>query len=163
MGESFHQAQDPSSRDEVGLHVQCLQHLVYFQHFSKSLGGKRKAGPCELPWTRVEQIHKHTKGLGQTVSGTTFLKRISISALLQPSVAPKHPCWRMLISTLSLWPCFSSPVQPWLFGCSAYTQCLPCPEPFSTSFDHLECSVSLVKPNSSFKAFLNVSGSQELC
>lgn len=73
MGESFHQAQDPSSRDEVGLHVQGLQHLVHFQHFSKGLDGERKAGLCELPWARVEQIHKRTKGLGRRVSGTTFL------------------------------------------------------------------------------------------
>lgn len=68
-------------------------------------------------------------------------------------MAPRHPCWRMLISTPSLWACFSSPMLPWLFWSTAYTQCLPSP-------DHLEGSASPVKSSSSFKAFLNASRSK---
>lgn len=90
MGESFHQAQDPSSGDEVGLDIQRLQHLVHLQHFSKSLDGKRKAGPPECPWARVEQTHNHTKQLSRTVSRTTFLSASLslLSCILRGSPTP---------------------------------------------------------------------------
>lgn len=39
---SFHQAQDPGSGNEVGLHIQRLQHLVHFEHLSKGLEPKEK-------------------------------------------------------------------------------------------------------------------------
>lgn len=152
MGEGFHQAQDPSSGDEVGLNVQRLQHLVHLQHFSKSLDGKGKAGPRERPQARVEQTHNHTKQLSRTVSRTTFLSTSLslLSCILRGSPTP-------LLENAHQQARVSGPASPPLC-CLGSLGLLHIRRAFS--FDHLEGSASPVKSSSSFKALLNASRSK---
>lgn len=78
MGQGLHQAQDAGSRNEVGFHVECLQHLVHFEHLSQGLEQSR--GACESLWARLEspswgvELHK-----GQQASPSPWLPSLTTS------------------------------------------------------------------------------------
>lgn len=153
MWESFHQAQDPSSRNEVGFHVQCLQHLVHLQHVGKCLWEKSRTR--ELPWARMEQI--------QAVPGAAF--RSMPLCLLSRNLPwpPNTPSGDRSSGLRDLWTCFSSLRSPGLLGLLHTLSAFP---PLSLSLLHLitwKVLFYLAKSCSSFKALSQCLWLQELC
>lgn len=74
-------------------------------------------------------------------------------------MAPKLPCWSVIVSTQSR-TCSSSPVQAWPSGFTAHALCRP--HPLAVGFHLTTRNIwsHLAEPFAPFKAFLKASGSK---